>query len=1083
MSVAPEDLLPRVARALSAEYELVRPLGQGGMATVFLARERALKRLVAVKVLDPELARSPMFRIRFKREAEFAAALSHPNIVPIYRVGADDDLVWFVMAYVPGEHLGDRLKRAGRLPPAQVLRLLHDVGGALGAAHRRGLIHRDVKPQNILLEAESGRVLVTDFGIARVLARVTETDADATDPGRLTGEGMVMGTPRYMSPEQASGEQELTPASDFYALGVVGYECLTGEFPYRLGTPPNFLLAHLTQQPAPLAKHLPGLPDEVQALFEGLLRKEPGGRVGSVEALEAALAPAVAAVTGATEAMPRPKRRRRLSWPVVGAALVVLLLAGVAWRQLARERGPDPRRSMLIGFFENRTGLADLDWLRVGAVEQLAQALGRWQDLQVVHAERLLDLARRADLTDGAPLSQDDARRLGRLAGAGTVSVGSITRQTDGRIRLTVRLYDTRSGRSLHEAAVDARNDSTLADAFRVLADRVLDVSGAPQAARLTVVEPPTTRLDAYRAFVEGVAARSRWDLRAARDAFERAIAVDSGFALAWYELSRASQPLEAGTAGNRFVAYADSALARAGARPEKERLLIEGYHALVHADLPTARARYGALLAKDSTLADAWAGLGDAARLDVTLVRTPDGGERFPADLQLAVRSYQRALALDGSDHRLYQILAGTVAMAALDQDNVLPAYRDPPTGDITTLGYRRQVGQYMVLALGDSLALMPVGEAGRRFGQAAIDSLRGIARGRARAVVDQWLAVAPEEGQAHLLNAYLQRLDLDFDGALRSLDRAERLPVSNPLALPFIRLSVLLEARRFPEAGALADSLERRAGFTDSVRAVAPHLLSAMANARLAGGRVREAEDWRARAETFFLDRQRSRGAPLSPVMELRLDAARLALAATYDLLTFADVRAAELNIQRRIAAAPDSIRGVMRAEASGILLWLGAAVGDTTTIGRWRATLPPQFPGGALLALAWARAGDLATARRLYAAARRDSTRDLGHLVALARTAAELGQGDEALRYYDRVEAHRLLALRSTDTDWGMMVRSYLERARIYAARGDTRRAADFYRRFLAAWSRPEPSVAPQREAARKALEDLLKGERKG
>src|SRR4051812_9716625 len=226
-----------VRAALVDDYEVLEELGRGGMAVVFRARDRQLDREVAVKVLPFALAHDGEVVERFQREARLAAALEHPNIVPIYRVGRNGDVIYFAMKLVRGQSLSEHITTRGRLPAAEVRRVLLETAGALGAAHRRGIVHRDVKPDNIMLD-EDGRCVVMDFGIAR----------SASD-SKLTASGMSLGTPRYMSPEQARA-RELDGRSDLYSLGVVGYHCLVGRTPFDGDDAISILLNHV-QAPVP----------------------------------------------------------------------------------------------------------------------------------------------------------------------------------------------------------------------------------------------------------------------------------------------------------------------------------------------------------------------------------------------------------------------------------------------------------------------------------------------------------------------------------------------------------------------------------------------------------------------------------------------------------------------------------------------------------------------------------------------------------------------------------------------------------------------------------------------------------------
>jgi len=265
--------------ALAGEYSIERELGRGGMGIVYLAREVQLDRLVAIKVLPSTLAAQEGLRERFLREARMAAGLSHPHIVPIHRVGEIGGFVFFVMAYVSGQTLGARLRERGPLSPDAAARMLREVAWALAYAHGRGIVHRDVKPDNILLEAETGRALVSDFGIARA---AREGESQISDPGRL------MGTAHFMSPEQSTGET-LDGRSDLYSLGVVGYLALSGRLPFDAPSSPALLLKHV-HEPAPaLTGVAAGVPARLADVIDRCLAKRPADRFASGEDLADAL--------------------------------------------------------------------------------------------------------------------------------------------------------------------------------------------------------------------------------------------------------------------------------------------------------------------------------------------------------------------------------------------------------------------------------------------------------------------------------------------------------------------------------------------------------------------------------------------------------------------------------------------------------------------------------------------------------------------------------------------------------------------------------------------------------------------------
>jgi serine/threonine-protein kinase len=319
--------------ALAGEYSLVRELGRGGMGVVYLAREVQLDRDVAIKVLPTHLAHDAAARERFIREARTAAALSHPHIVPIHRVGQASGFVFFVMSYVEGETLGERLRTRGPLPPAEATRVMREVAWALAYAHGRGVVHRDVKPDNILLEAGTDRALVTDFGIAHGGKHA----GVETEPGKITG------TAHFMSPEQAANEA-VDGRSDIYSLGVVGYLAVSGRLPFESSHLPALLVRQATEAPPSVMRAAPGLPAALGATIDQCLARDPGGRFADAEALVGALVPKVES----RPALPTTLRawlaaRNPLLVPYMGwsAAFGTLTLANlVAWVTGHRPDGP-----------------------------------------------------------------------------------------------------------------------------------------------------------------------------------------------------------------------------------------------------------------------------------------------------------------------------------------------------------------------------------------------------------------------------------------------------------------------------------------------------------------------------------------------------------------------------------------------------------------------------------------------------------------------------------------------------------------------------------------------------------------------
>ena len=312
-----DSLFLSFQQAVVGRYSLERELGRGGMGVVYLAREVLLDRLVAIKLLPPELAARSELRDRFMHEARTAARLSHPYIVPIHAVDEIGGFVFIVMAYVDGGTLAQRLVSQGPLPAHDVTRIMREVAWALAYAHAQGVVHRDIKPANILLERGTGRAMVADFGIARL----TETSGD-------TAAGVVLGTPEFMSPEQATAE-ELDGRSDLYALGIVSYLALTGTLPFTANTAQGVIAQHLTQPPPPIASVARGVPRSLAQAIDKCLQKQPSARFPNGEALADALAPGIEK----RPEVPIPIRvfldRRRMGMLMIPATFTVPLITAI----------------------------------------------------------------------------------------------------------------------------------------------------------------------------------------------------------------------------------------------------------------------------------------------------------------------------------------------------------------------------------------------------------------------------------------------------------------------------------------------------------------------------------------------------------------------------------------------------------------------------------------------------------------------------------------------------------------------------------------------------------------------------------
>src|SRR5438876_3143529 len=547
--------------ALADRYALERELGHGGMATVFLARDLRHGRLVAIKVLRPEIA-AALGPERFLREIGLAARLTHPHILPLHDSGTAQGSWYYVMPYVEGETLRERLEREGQLPLEQAVQIAREVADALSHAHSRDVVHRDIKPENILLEA--GHAVLSDFGIARAIT--------AAAGGNLTATGIAIGTPGYMSPEQGGASARVDERSDIYSLGCVLYEMLAGEPPFTGPSAESIVRQHLAAAPPRVSAMRAAVPPTIEEAIVRALAKTPADRFATAAELVEALAAPAERVrdTG-----------RRTSRLAAGAGLAATLLAAAAGL-FVLSRPPGTRalagptgQSIAVLPFVNVSGAPQEEYLSDGISEELIDALSKLPQLQVV--------ARPSSFAFKG--KNEDVRQIAQALQVATVLGGSVRRAAN-RLRVTAQLTDARNGYNLWSETYDREMGDVFAveDEISHAIMRALQVHLA-SADSLRLLRRPTHDVEAYELYLKGRYFFNKGGFGPVQQAlayFQQALARDSNYALAYAGIADAYQRLTAST-------YL---------RPR------EG--------MPKARAAVLKALALEPTLADAHASLGD---------------------------------------------------------------------------------------------------------------------------------------------------------------------------------------------------------------------------------------------------------------------------------------------------------------------------------------------------------------------------------------------------------------------------------------------------------------------------------------
>jgi len=646
------DALQPLLQQLADRYDIERELGGGGMSRVFLANERALGRRVVIKVLAPELGQRVNVE-RFLQEIATSATLQHPQIVPVYHADDVNGLRYYVMPFVAGESLRSRLQREGRLAPREVLHLMAPLARALAYAHRQGVVHRDVKPENILLS--EGEPMLADFGIAKVLR-------EGGSDGGLTSAGMSLGTVTYMPPEQVAADPEIDGRADVYSLAAVAYELLAGAPPFT-GTPAQVMSAHMVKEPTDLAPQLPPVDQPLaHAVMRGLA-KDPRQRPDAeafAALLDRARSHAVAAPHGVAPALPTPRGRRGLLLAGVAttvAAAALLWRGGISGVESAHAATP----AIAVLSFE-MIGPTDDAYLSAGVTEEITTGLAQVQGVRVLSRATVRAYA------DSNFTPTDFATKVGVSA----LVEGSVQRSGE-QLRVTARLVDTRDG----SAIWSDRYERAVADVFRTQQEISTAVAGAltrhlglaAAAPRTEYVANPAA-YDLYLRARFALRERGEQGLRSAMALFTEAAQRDPGFARAHAGIAEAASllPIYSAVPGTSVADTIRASVARA--------IAIDSLLAAPHVALGLVEKGLGhwsdgerafkAALARDPNHAPAHQNLGELyftlGRFDESRDALARAAELEPADASIVAEFAYALLQVGARDSA-----ARTVARAAL--------------------------------------------------------------------------------------------------------------------------------------------------------------------------------------------------------------------------------------------------------------------------------------------------------------------------------------------------------------------------------------------------------------------------------